>query len=250
MEPIQLKLNTFEGPLDLLLHLTQKMEVDLNDIPIAEITKQYMAYINSWQENKLEIAGEYLVMASTLMFIKSKMLLPTEVYDEEVDEEKFENVDPRAELTKQLREYRQFKNVAFALQEFEKERSHYFTKEAVNIDEYRDENFELPPNQYTTISLFLAFSDLLEKQKNQQPINTTIETETFTIEEKMSQIINQLETIKKRGSTSLRFNELFLKDSSKTEIITTFLAVLELIKIKQLDIQQKTNYSSIEITWQ
>ena len=249
MEPIQLKLNTFEGPLDLLLHLTKKMEVDLNDIPIAEITKQYIAYINSWQENKLEIAGEYLVMASTLMFIKSKMLLPIEVYDEEVNEDELKSADPRAELAKQLREYRQFKNVASALQEFKQERSYYFTKEAANIDKYKDENFKLPPNQYTTISLFLAFSAFLEKQKNQQPINTTIETEIFTIEEKMSQIINQLKITKKRGSAFLRFNELFSEDSSKTEIITIFLAVLELIKTKQLDIQQKNNYSPIEIIW-
>jgi segregation and condensation protein A len=249
MEPIQLKLNTFEGPLDLLLHLTKKMEVDLNNIPIAEITKQYMTYIHSWQKNKLEIAGEYLVMASTLMFIKSKMLLPTEVYDEEVNEDELKSADPRAELAKQLREYRQFKNVALTLQEFEQERSHYFTKEAANIDEYRDENFKLSPNQYTTISLFLAFSASLEKQKNQQPINTIIETEIFTIEEKMSQIINQLKITKKRGNDSLRFNKLFSEDSSKTEIITTFLAVLELIKTKQLDIQQETNYSPIEIIW-
>ncbi|MDR0690587.1 MAG: segregation/condensation protein A [Streptococcaceae bacterium] len=249
MEPIQLKLNTFEGPLDLLLHLTKKMEVNLNDIPIAEITEQYMDYIHSWQENKLEVAGEYLVMASTLMFIKSKMLLPTEIYGEELSEEEFKNLDPRAKLARQLLEYRQFKNVASALQEFEKERSHYFTKEAANIDEYRDESPELPPNQYTIISLFLAFSDLLEKQKNQQPINITIETETFTIKEKMSQIIQQLEATKKRGDSYLRFNELFSEASSKAEIITTFLAVLELIKTKQLDIQQKTNYSPIEITW-
>jgi segregation and condensation protein A len=249
MEPIQLKLEAFEGPLDLLLHLTKKMEVDLHDIPIAEITKQYMEHLHSWQEENLEIAGEYLVMASTLLAIKSNMLLPTQMCNEKLDEEELLELDPRGNLEKQLVEYRTFKEISETLQEFELKRSDYFTKEAMSLEEYTKKQIKLEPNRYTTISLYLAFHEILAKQAKRRPVQTKIKKETISIEDRMKQISLRLRRMKAEGKNTIFFDELLAEDSSKSEIIMTFLAMLELMRKRQLEVWQENNYCQIAILW-
>lgn len=247
METINLKLDVFEGPLDLLLHLIKQLKIDIYDIPIAEITKQYMSYIHTMQTLELDVAGEYIVMASTLMAIKSQMLLPTETYEGDYDEELDEGVDPREGLVQQLLEYRKFKFAATILQEKEEERSQYFTKEPMNVEEFKEESQELSPTQYNTIDLFLAFHQMLEKKKKKQPMQTTIEAEDISIDERMGQIVYHLrEVILESGSNQgVPFDSFFEENHSKSEIVTTFMALLELMKKKQIYIKQETNYDPI-----
>ena len=132
LQEINLKLDVFEGPLDLLLHLIQKLEIDIYDIPITAVTEQYMSYIHAMQTLELEVAGEYLVMAATLMAIKSQMLLPKQELEIIDDENFFEEEDPREALVAQLLEYRKFKYAATVLHEKEEERKLYYTKEPMD----------------------------------------------------------------------------------------------------------------------
>lgn len=165
MEEIKVKLDVFEGPLDLLLHLIKTLEIDIYDIPIAQVTDQYMNYIHAMESSQLEVAGDYLVMAATLMSIKSQMLLPKQELDD--DEDTYEE-DPRENLVAQLLEYRKYKYAAGELFEKAEERSHYFTKEPMDMDEYKDEDTSLEANQFNTIDLYLAFQSMLEKKKKKK----------------------------------------------------------------------------------
>lgn len=239
MAEIQIKLDVFEGPLDLLLHLIKKLEIDIYDIPIADITEQYMNYIHAMQTLELEVAGDYLVMAATLMAIKSQMLLPKqelEPTDEEYEE------DPREALVTQLLEYRKFKYAAEILSDRAEERSQYFTKEPMDVDEYKDENPPLAANQMNTIDLFLAFHSMLEKRKKRQVLETTISSDEDTIEEKMAEL---RESIRSLSPTESRPLSAFFTTFSKSEIVTTFMALLELMKKGQVNVQQDENYGEI-----
>ncbi|MFW8051805.1 segregation/condensation protein A [Vagococcus fluvialis] len=235
MKELNVKLDIFEGPLDLLLHLIKTLEIDIYDIPIAEITEQYMFYIRSMKELDLELAGEYIVMAATLMAIKSKTLLPvTEVSYDESDY--LEEVDPREELVAQLLEYRKFKYAAGVLKEKEIERGKYYTKEAVNLDEYKETVEPLAPNEVTTIDLFLAFSDVLNRQKELEPMETSIVAEEFSIEDKINEITSRI--FRLNAKEGLTFESLFFV-YSRNEIVTTFMAVLELVKSGVVIAKQK-----------
>lgn len=243
MKEISLKLDVFEGPLDLLLHLIQTLEIDIYDIPIAEVTGQYMAYIHTMQTLELDVAGEYIVMAATLMSIKSKLLLPKQelVLDEE-EEELISGEDPRDALVAQLLEYRKFKYAAQVLKEKEEERGQYFTKEPSNLDEYKEVIPPLNPNQVTTIDLFLAFHDILERRKQLEPVETTISSESVTLEDKIAYIRLRLKQVPKNKGVS--FNDLFAV-YTKSEVVTTFMALLELIKEGEIVAQQANNYEPI-----
>lgn len=241
MSEINVKLAVFEGPLDLLLHLIQKLEIDIYDIPIAAITEQYMQYIHAMQTLELEVAGDYLVMAATLMAIKSKMLLPKQelVAQEDVYEE-----DPREVLVSQLLEYRKFKYAAEVLSDKAKERGDYFTKEPMDVDDYKEDNPLLPTNQFNTIDLFLAFHNMLEKKKKRQVIETTITSDEATIDDKMTAIKRSLANLKPSEGKSLTD---FLQSYTKSEVVTTFLAVLELMKTGSVTISQTENYGEITL---
>lgn len=241
MSEINVKLAVFEGPLDLLLHLIQKLEIDIYDIPIAAITEQYMQYIHAMQTLELAVAGDYLVMAATLMAIKSKMLLPKQeiVAQEDVYEE-----DPREVLVSQLLEYRKFKYAAEVLSDKAKERGDYFTKEPMDVDDYKEDNPLLPANQFNTIDLFLAFHNMLEKKKKRQVIETTITSDEATIEDKMTAIKRSLANLKPSEGKSLTD---FLQSYTKSEVVTTFLAVLELMKTGSVTISQTENYGEITL---
>jgi len=145
MQEIKIKLDVFEGPLDLLLHLIRSLEIDIYDIPIADVTEQYMNYIHAMKTLELEVAGEYLVMAATLMAIKSQMLLPKQELEEDYDDEYEE--DPRDALVAQLLEYRKYKYAADRLSEKAEERSQYYTKDPMDMDEYQEVEQELAKNQ-------------------------------------------------------------------------------------------------------
>lgn len=242
LQEINVKLDVFEGPLDLLLHLIKKLEIDIYDIPIAAVTEQYMTYIRTMKTLELEIAGEYLVMAATLMAIKSKMLLPKQELDITEDDVTLDGEDPRAALVAQLVEYRKFKFAAGLLHEKESERSLYYTKEPMDIDEYKEENLYLEPNQLNTIDLFLAFHAMLEKKKNRQPVETTVTSDDVSIEEKIAAISEKMCQINRH--TPINF-ESFFSSYSKQEIVTTFMALLELMKKGVIHVEQEDNYSTI-----
>lgn len=240
MEEINIKLDVFEGPLDLLLHLIQKLEIDVYDIPIAAITEQYMQYIHAMKSLELEVAGEYLVMAATLMAIKSQMLLPKqEILIEENDP--YEE-DPRDMLVAQLLEYRKYKYAAEQLSEKAEERSLYFTKDPMDVDAYKEKSDELAANRFNTIDLFLAFHKMLEKKKSRKVLETKITPDESTIDEKMATI--QLEMQQRNAKKGRRFDSFFT-NYSKTEVVSTFMALLELMKKGYIRVEQEGNYESI-----
>lgn len=241
LQEINVKLEVFEGPLDLLLHLIKKLEIDIYDIPIAAVTEQYMEYIHAMKTLELEVAGEYLVMAATLMAIKSKMLLPKQEL-ELTDEEENEGEDPREALVAQLLEYRKFKYAASLLHEKESERSLYYTKEPMDIDPYKEENPYLEPNQINTIDLFLAFHSMLEKKKNRKPLETKVASDDVSIEEKIAEISKQMK--QQDASIGIHFDQFFVT-YSKQELVTTFMALLELMKKGFIHVEQEENYSQI-----
>ncbi|KIY21609.1 MULTISPECIES: segregation/condensation protein A [Mesobacillus] len=238
------KIEAFEGPLDLLLHLIQTLEIDIYDIPVAEIIEQYMRYIHAMKELQLDVASEYLVMAATLLAIKSKMLLPN--HEEELDEEfEFgEEEDPRNELVEKLIEYKKFKEAASELKSLEEERGLMYTKPPCDLSEYakdsRNENVDLEVSLYDMLS---AFQKLLRRKKLQRPMSTKIMRQEITIEKRMIEILAFL----KENGTKKKFNELF-PEPDREHIVVTFLAILELIKRREIDVEQEQNFAEIYMT--
>lgn len=230
---INIKIEGFEGPLDLLLHLVSKFEVDIYEVPLLQVIEQYLAYIHGMQTLELEIASEYLVMASHLLLIKSRMLLPV------VEVEAFEEETPERELLDKIEEYRQYKEASEMLVEKHFERAQFLSrpKEDISVDE----PLELV-NPYEKIDLFIAFNQLLLKQKTSLREKTTIDEETFSVEDKIvmlkTQFLNQPRVL---------FSQLFQINVSKDELVTTFLAILELVKENYLSFNQSENFSEIEI---
>ena len=237
MADITVKIDVFEGPLDLLLHLIQQLELDIYDIPMAEITAQYLAYLHTMKELELDIAGDYLVMAATLMAIKSKMLLPKQELEVDEDEEGFyeEGEDPRDALVDQLLEYRKYKYAADLLKDKEEERSQYYTKTPMNLQDLQID-VPLQPLQVTTIDLFTAFHQMITKKQQKIPMQTKISSEEITIDEKMKTIVKRLKRLKK--DEAILFDDFF-QDPTKSEMVTTFMALLELIKEGAIWINQE-----------
>ncbi len=231
----KVRLDVFEGPLDLLLYLIKKDEVDIYDIPIGKITEQYMEYLNVIRIMDLDIAGEFIVMASTLMLIKSRMLLPE---DERPDEEE-EDDDPRWDLVRQLVEYKKFKDSALYLHELEAMRTGVFVRGGDGV--------QMPPqtdvllNDVNLFDLMSAFNDALQRIEKENL--REIFAEHFTVAEKVDEII---ELLKERRETSL--SELFKGMRSRNEVVCTFLATLELIRMSQVRVVQKEVFGAIQIT--
>ncbi|MFH1045814.1 MAG: segregation/condensation protein A [Candidatus Omnitrophota bacterium] len=228
----KIKLEIFEGPLDLLLYLIKKEEINIYDIPIAKITEQYLEYLGLMQLLDLKMAGEFLVMASTLMQIKSRMLLPPDEQELEEEEE-----DPRAELVRRLLEYRKFKEAAGRLEDLEGEQAKTFRRKV--LTDAKGEGGET----YFEASLFdliAAFSKILKTVPREQFLE--IMREEFTVEKKVHDLLHLLV-----ATPILYFSKLFERAKSKIEIITTFLAVLELIRMKEIMIRQKDSFTEIEI---
>jgi segregation and condensation protein A len=230
-EAINIKIPLFEGPFDLLLHLIRENKIDIYDIPIAVITGQYLEYIEIMKELNLEIAGDFLVMAATLIHIKSRMLLPA---DEEVPAEAQE--DPRLDLVQRLLEYQRFKESASDLRQREEDWMKVFRREPFSPDEEKEEE-ELYLFDLSLFDLLDAFKKILDKAP---PEVVSITKETLTVKDRMSIVMEILE-----GKETVRFEELFRDNFTRIQIIVTFVALLELIRLGLARVYQEKEFGSI-----
>jgi len=232
----QCKLKIFEGPLDLLLHLLKEQKMDICDIPIAEITKQYMEYLELMQEMNLELVGEYLVMAAELARIKSKTLLPAPEIEDEADFGGGE--DPRAELMRRLREYQRYRDAAFELRMKEHDRQQIFSRGGEIEIEESSENKELI--EVSVFDLFKAYQKVLDTKSFEKDYE--IEITEMSVTDRIQYILDIL-----NSSDSVTFESFFTVLNRKQEIIVTFLAILELMRLKLLRVQQSQHFEPIRI---
>lgn len=232
----KVELEVFEGPLDLLLYLIKKDEVDIYNIPIETITTQYMECLGLMRLLDLNIAGEFIVMAATLMMIKSRMLLPVEDRAEEEEEEE----DPRWDLVRQLVEYKKFKDAAAKLQEREFVQEHIFGIGGQTLT-LEPEESGIVLQDVSLFDLITAFNEVLKNAKVEEI--GEIAADSFTVAEKIDNILHRL-----RQRCSISFTALFSNMASRAEIICTFLAVLELARLRQLVIAQESSFSEIMVS--
>lgn len=236
IEEYKIQLEVFEGPLDLLLYLIKKDEVDIYDIPIERITSQYIEYLNLMRMLDLNIAGEFLVMAATLLMIKSRMLLPVEDRPE-VEEE--EDADPRWDLVRQLLEYKKFKDAASHLQWCELKQANIFARTAeaaVPVDNEPG----LGLGDVSLFDLIAALNQALKRIKVEEL--GEIFAEQFTVADKIETILSTV-----RSDGNITFSRLFGHMASRQEIVCTFLAVLELIRLRQILARQSDDFGDIVI---
>lgn len=242
---ISVKLEVFEGPLDLLLHLIEKNKLDIYDIPIVEVTAQYLEYIKSMETEDMNIMSEFLVMAATLIDIKCKMLLPKEV-NEEGEEE-----DPRAELVQKLLEYKMYKYMSFELRDKQVDagRSLFrFQKLPKEVADYRQPvDYEALLSDVTLNKLQEIFRFMMKRQEDKiDPVRSTfgkIEKDEIDMDLKTAYIEEYI-----RKNKEIGFRQLLEKQNSKMEIIVTFLVVLEMIKLGKIDVKQQEVCGDIMIT--
>lgn len=242
----KVKIDAFEGPLDLLLHLIKQLEIDIYDIPVADITEQYLDFIHQMQVLELDVASEYLVMAATLIEMKSKMLLPKQelLEDDFSDLEIEAEEDPRDELIRRLIEYRQYKQVAQELKEYERVQSHLYTKPLSDLSEYARKGQPLPMTGRVTVNdMMSAFQNLLRKNKMAKPIRTTVQRQSLPVGKRMTEIVDVL----KRLQGIVTFDSLF-PYPDRSHVIVTFLALLELMKKQQIACVQDHNFTDISIS--
>ena len=229
-------INDFEGPLDLLLHLIKVNEMDIYDINIVEITEQYINFINEVKDKEIDIASDYLLMASELVHIKSNNLVNS---DEEVEDDEDFEIGTKEELTKRLLEYQAIKELTSSFQELNDKRSEIYTKLPSDLSDYREEvNLS---NQGSLDDLVNAFQLFLERQKHMKPVNTKITKKEFSVEERIVSIRNVLKEKKK-----IEFFELF-DNLSKSYVVVTFLSILEMTKNKEVTILQENSFSPLII---
>lgn len=233
---MEFKINEFEGPLDLLLHLIKESKMDIMNIEIEKITKQYMDYLDLQEKMNLEIASEYLVLASELIEIKSKMLLPNPKNEENEEEE----VDPREELVNRLLEYQAYKEITKVLQEKEILRKEIYTKSPENYKNYVDEVKEINVD-VSLDDLVEAFKRYLARKKDNKPLKTKVTVNEISVSSRRSDIKVLLKKKKK-----VSFFELF-PVVSKEYIVATFLAILEMAKSGELTIMQDNNFDDIVV---
>ena len=233
-EEYKVKLEVFEGPLDLLLYLIKKDELDVHDIPMEKITSQYVQYLELMQMLDLNVAGEFLVMAATLMMIKSRMLLPAEERPELEEEEE----DPRWDLVRQLVEYKKFKDAALHLEALELRREDIFGRDGAEAVLGKEPDVAL--HDVGLFDLISAFSEALKKVKSEEL--REIFAERFTVAEKIETLGERL---RREGKFSI--SRMFEGMRSRHEIACTFLALLELIRLNQARAVQKETYGEILI---
>lgn len=230
---IEFRINEFEGPLDLLLHLIKESKMDIMNIEIESITKQYMNYLEEQEKMNLEIASEYLVLASELLEIKSKMLLPSYKDENEEEEE-----DPREELINRLLEYQAYKEITKVLQEKESLRREIYTKSPENIKNYIDEVKEINID-VSLDDLVEAFKRYLQRKQDNKPLKTKVTVNEISVSSRRHDIKRLLKTKKK-----VSFFELF-PVLSKEYVVATFLAILEMAKSQELKITQNDTFDDI-----
>ena len=232
MQDYTIRLDAFEGPLDLLMHLIERNKIDIYDIPIATLTEQYMEYLAKFKEFNIEVASEFLVMAATLLQIKSRILLPKVKKVEAEEEEE----DPRQELVDRLLEYRRFKEVSDILDQLAQEQEKMFFRPPADLPAHY-----LPPENMEVGLLWEAFLTVLEA--NEVPQVSLVKREVFSVQDKMVDILAMLG----KSGGEIRFSEAFSHSGTKSEVITTFLALLELIKVKRIAIRQPQSFAEIYI---
>lgn len=233
--PYQVRIENFEGPLDLLLHLIKKNEINIYDIPIAMIAQQYLEYLEAMEELNLNVAGDFLVMAATLLQIKSKMLLPV---DETADDDE-DGPDPREELVRRLLEYKAFKEAARQLDEQEKIWREIFWREQAPLVEEVEE--ELPLENVSLFDLVDALKEVLERNPSSRLIE--IVPDNLTVRERMNLILETLE-----GKDSVSFAALFEGSSHRMVVVVTFLALLELMRLRIARVFQAETFGPILVS--
>ena len=231
----QCNLDIFEGPLDLLLHLIKEQKMDIYDIRIAEITKQYLSYLDLLSELNLEMVGEYLVMAAELAKIKSKTLLPIPETEEDVLTAAGE--DPRAELMRRLLEYQRYKQAAFELRQKEYDQQQLFSRTGEVVLENSEEELLIEANVF---DLLTAFQKVLKEKSFKK--NYEIKVTTLSVSDRISGILEILNV-----SESVTFDSLFTTLNTKQEVIVTFLAILELMRMQLIRSQQARQFDVIRI---
>ena len=234
---MHVKVAVYDGPLDLLLDLIRKNEMSVYDIPVAEITRQYLDYLKEMKQFDLEVAGEFIVMAATLIYIKSKMLLPADKDDEEGEGE-----DPRAELVRKLLEYQAFKEAAKELGLLQTERGKIFTRQITDyyLGELGPEDAGVDAFSANFFDLIVAFQNMLSKKEPKR--EHEVFEEVISIEEKMIQIQAYLAEKRK-----ISFNDLFSEHWTRNELIATFLAVLEIVRTQFAWVRQGEQFGEIVI---
>lgn len=226
-------IDAFEGPLDLLLHLIKKSNINIVDINIVDITKQYLDYIKCMEELNLDIASEYLTMAAELIEMKSKILLP-QLEEENIEEE-------RQDLINRLLDYQQYKQVIECFKTLELDRREEFTKIPEDLKNYDCISTTHLNNDLTVEDLVNAFNIFLKNKEKEKPLNTKITSKEYSVS-KRSEEIKQLLKAKKK----IAFNELF-KEYNKSYLVVTFLAILDLVKKENVKVKQENNFKEIFI---
>lgn len=231
--PFAIRLDAFEGPLDLLLHLIRKHEMDIYDIPIADITDQYLKILDEMRTLNLDVAGEFLVMAATLLQIKSSMLLPNPSLE---DEEESEEVDPRAELVARLLEYQKYKEAALELDDKALLGRDVFVREEGVPPELRDSE-----TSFVEVGIFELVSALQDLLKDARPETVhEITQNTFSVTDSINHILDEL-----GSKSSIAFKDLFVASADRSLVVATFLAVLELVKMRTVKVMQNSYQGTI-----
>lgn len=231
----KVKLEIFEGPLDLLLYLIKRDEIDIYDISIERIARQYLEYLQAFKELNIDVAGEFIVMAASLIYLKSRSLLPV---DQRPPEEDVEEDDPRWDLIRQLIEYKKFKEAAGQLHVRELEQERIFAREGT-ASPASDGPLRL--EEVGIFQLINAFQTVIKRVEARQDMQE-IFGEHFSVSDKIEVILQRV-----AGGTSVRFSDLFGEVVSRVEVVVTFLALLELIRLKQVRAIQKSLFEEIEI---
>ncbi|HHV17864.1 MAG TPA: segregation/condensation protein A [Thermoanaerobacterales bacterium] len=236
---LNVKIDAFEGPFDLLFHLIEKNQIDIYDIPIAELTEQYLNYLEKISENQLDLASEFLVMAATLLSIKSKMLLPSK-QDQEIQLElaATEDGDPRSELINKLLEYKKFKEISLILKTKAQEQELIFRRPPEDLSHMWIEDFPLP--EITFKDLKSIFKTVINKKKPNEMVSK-INKDPMPLSQKVKEVYRTLKQLKSK----VFFSNLYSHKTSKIEIIITFLAVLELIKMNRIFAAQEKQFGEI-----
>ncbi|QCR32084.1 segregation/condensation protein A [Lysinibacillus sp. SGAir0095] len=242
----EVKLEAFTGPLDLLLHLIHRLEIDIYDIPMAELTSQYIDHIHAMKELELNEASEYLVMAATLLAIKSRMLLP--IHEGEMEETEFEvdGPDPREELVTKLIEYKKYKEAAVEFKELEENRAQVFTRPPSDLSGFvPDEQLALFDMNVNVYDMLSALQKLLRRKQLKKPLSTRVARQEISVKDQMIAVIDSL---KLNGGKS-KFSDLFPYEDKST-IIVTFLSLLELMKRHVVFVEQENNFEDLTVTLQ
>lgn len=231
-------IQNFHGPLDLLLHLVRSMEMDIYEIDTSVIIEKYLEYISKMQDLNIDVASEFLVMASTLVHLKSKMLIGS---TEEVPEEENEyEINTEEELKTRILEYEKYKNMTEVFKELEEKRGNFFTKEPVSLKEYTDKTLA-NDGSVTLEDLVNALLQYQERLNEQKPIHTKITKKELSVEDRMMSIKDKLKSIKK-----INFLDLF-EEVTKEYLIVTFLAILQMNKNDEINIYQEQNFGNIVV---